>query len=848
MLLAITVYMILFDAWSIGVFLLLLIPIALSLYEIVRRNRLLVVEVNMRRQAEAALAESERRYRELVESANSIILRFDMDGRITFINEYAETFFGYRREELIGRQVVGTIVPESADSGRNFWFMIEDILVRPEKYHQNENENTRKDGRRVWVNWTNRLVKDEAGRPNGILAVGNDVSERKEAQRKRQEAAERYRAIFRYSPTPLSVTTRDQGKFLEVNEALCRMTGYRPDELLGRTVNELNMWEDFADRRKAVAAMREQGELHDFQTRFLRKSGEAFPALLSIFPIQFEDLDCMINMIVDISEREAVERALRASEARLLEAQQIARVGNWHYEVKTGQAYWSKTAAEIYGFSDVDRLPLGWKHEALVHPDDLALVKANIDLAWRTGSPLDFEYRIVLPDQTIRHIHSLARCQMDETGQVLAASGTIQDISDRKKVEEEKVRLESQLRQVQKMEAIGTLAGGIAHDFNNTLTAIIGFTELALLETTEGSSPQNHLKFVLKAGERAKDLVGQILSFSRRTEEERAPVDLQSLVKEALRFIRASLPVTITIKDNYTAEERVVLADPTQIHQLLMNLCTNAAHAMREKGGLLEISLENTEVDENMAGRYIEVKPGSYLRLSVRDTGQGMSREIMDRIFDPFFTTKAPGEGTGLGLAVVHGIVRNHDGAIKVYSEPGHGSVFHIYLPLVEGEAVADRSALALAMPGGSERILFVDDEEMIVVLYQEILEFIGYRVTGCTSSLEALEAFKSGPDNFDLVITDQTMPNLTGLELAKRLLKIRPDVPIILCTGFSHQVSAEMALSRGIKRFLMKPLVVRDLSRVIRAVLDENDKNGRMKARAQDEPNDAEKPGPQPR
>lgn len=381
--------------------------------------------------------------------------------------------------------------------------------------------------------------------------------------------------------------------------------------------------------------------------------------------------------------------------------------------------------------------------------------------------------------------------------------------------------LETQLRQVQKMEAIGTLAGGIAHDFNNILAAIMGYTEMALYDVPEGTAGRRNLEQVLKAGYRGKDLVKQIITFSRRSEQERRSMRVSPIVKEALKLLRASLPTTIDIRQNIETQSGMVLADPTQIHQVLMNLCSNAAYAMREKGGVLGVSLVDADIDSDGADpSYPDLHPGAYLKLTVSDTGHGIDRAIMERIFDPFFTSKKPGEGTGMGLAVVHGIVKSYGGAIVVDSEPGKGSRFDVFLPRIEGDFFPEADSAA-PMPTGKERILFVDDEEDLVDMVQQMLERLGYSVAAKTNSLEALELFKAQPDQFALVITDQTMPHMTGADLAKELMRIRPDIPIILCTGFSEVISAEEAKALGIREFVMKPFATREIAEITRRVLD---------------------------
>jgi signal transduction histidine kinase/DNA-binding response OmpR family regulator len=386
--------------------------------------------------------------------------------------------------------------------------------------------------------------------------------------------------------------------------------------------------------------------------------------------------------------------------------------------------------------------------------------------------------------------------------------------------EMERKRLETQLRQAQKMQAIGTLAGGIAHDFNNILSAILGYTELALGDVEQGSTVWHDLQGTLTAGRRARDLVQQILAFCRQTERARTSIPLHWLVEEALVLLRAALPSIITIRPIIDRNAGAVLADPTQMQQVLINLCTNAAYAMREAGGVIEVRLEPIEIAADAPAISPELKAGPYVRLTVQDTGHGMEPEILERILEPFFTTKSMGEGTGMGLAVVHSIIANHGGAITVESAPGQGSTFVVYLPRHDSPDTVALPARE-SMVGGHERILFVDDEAALVHVGRATLQRLGYQVVVCASSSEALETFRTAPGALDLVVTDRTMPVLTGEALVRELRQIRPDIPIILCTGFSHPVTPEQLRALRVDAFLMKPVMAHEWARVIRQVLE---------------------------
>jgi signal transduction histidine kinase/ActR/RegA family two-component response regulator len=381
-------------------------------------------------------------------------------------------------------------------------------------------------------------------------------------------------------------------------------------------------------------------------------------------------------------------------------------------------------------------------------------------------------------------------------------------------------RVETQLRQSQKMEALGTLSGGIAHDFNNILAAIIGFTELIKDRLPKDTKENHYARRILEAAIRGRELIHQMMAFSRQTEHQKKPVHISSIIRESVKLLRATLPATIEVEVNLGGESATILGNPVQIQQVLMNLCTNAAFAMREQGGLLAISLSDTHIsreDRNPHG----IEPGSYVKLAVRDTGTGIPVEIRDRIFDPFFTTKGVGEGTGLGLSVVLGIVKEFHGYITVESENGTGSTVEVYFPGIPDEEDADALDAAMAIPGGCERILFVDDEEALVEMGNELLTDLGYDVTCRMISRESLALFTYDPSRFDLVVTDQTTLDMTGIQLAKELIAMRPDLPVVLCTGFSQAVTRESAAAAGVKGFVMKPLTKEELARAIRRVLD---------------------------
>jgi signal transduction histidine kinase/CheY-like chemotaxis protein len=433
-----------------------------------------------------------------------------------------------------------------------------------------------------------------------------------------------------------------------------------------------------------------------------------------------------------------------------------------------------------------------------------------------------FEVRQYKKDGSVFDVEISTSWLFDERGEIVGLQGSTRDISARKRMEENRARLESQLLLAQKMEAIGTLAGGIAHDFNNILSAIMGYMELFRKAIHDRPDAQKDVEEVLKATNRAKELVQQILTFSSHADQVKKPIRMIPVIEEGIRFLRASLPSHIEIRSRLNVISDLIMADATQIHQLLMNLGTNAGHAMRETGGVLEIGLEEVYMDHEDVARFPLLAGGRHLKLTIRDTGHGIRNEDLEKIFDPYFTTKEKGEGTGLGLAVVHGIVRDHQGEIRVYSEIDWGTVFEIYLPLEERRTEEEREmGEEGALVGGNERILFIDDEAVLAHLGKELLEGLGYTVFAETEPLKAIAEFRKDIHAYDLVITDKTMPVMNGFDVAREIRGIRADVPIILCSGFQYREDLEKISTLSITHFISKPIRINELCKAIRDSLD---------------------------
>jgi PAS domain S-box-containing protein len=517
------------------------------------------------------------------------------------------------------------------------------------------------------------------------------------------------------------------------------------------------------------------------------------------------------ELIKEVDERKRVASALKESEERYRIA--IEHSNDGVAIVKEEQySFVNQKFVDIFGYNqprDLVEKPIS----LVFHPDDSQQVtEYNRRMQQSEPAPSRYECKGLRKDKRTIHLEiSAARTVFQDDPVSLMF---LRDVTHRK-------HLENQLKQAQKLEAIGTLAGGIAHDFNNIIGIIMGCTELSLLSVSKEDTTHRHLRQILNASQRAADLVKQILTFSRQRDPEKRALQIGTVVKEVIKMLRASLPATIEIKQNISPDAGMVFADPTQIHQVLMNLCTNAAHSMRKNGGILNVMLANVDLTLEDVKKCVDIDPGAYVKLTISDTGTGMDHSVIERIFDPYFTTKKAGEGTGLGLAVVHGIISQNRGAIEIQSEPGIGSTFHVLIPRIESEKDVGPKKDFGELPRGSETILFVDDEEGLVDLAKNMLEYLGYQVITSTSSIEALKLFMEGPDRFDLIITDMTMPHMTGDKLSEEMLRIKPDIPIIICTGFSEMISEDKAKSLGIRDYILKPLIMNRLAESVRNALD---------------------------
>jgi PAS domain S-box-containing protein len=615
------------------------------------------------------------------------------------------------------------------------------------------------------------------------------------------------------------------GNFTFFNYSVCRILGYSPSKMPGMNNR------DYMDEKNAKKVFEtfnrvyETGEpARGFDWEIIKEDGARghVDASVTLITDEAGNRIGFRGIARDITERIQAEKDLRESEEKYRQLVNHAPAGIYEVDLTKGK---------LVSVNDVMSEYTGYSKNELLNMSTLDFLtpESQEQMTDRIARLMNgenvygsVEYKARKKDGREFWMLVDARYFCDKNGNPTRAMVVAHDITDRKRAQEEKSRLEDQLQQAQKMEAIGTLAGGIAHDFNNILSVIIGYTELILMNGNVHAEVRQNLKEIFNASKHARDMVKQILAFSRQSKQERKPIQAAHIVKEAIKMLRASLPTTILIQQQIEKDTGIIEADPTQIHQVLMNLCTNAAHAMDGKDGVMQIRLSNVELNHSTPEMVPGLKPGSYLKLSVSDTGHGIAPEDYEKIFDPYFTTKKKEEGTGLGLAVVQGIVKSHNGAVTVESEVGKGTAFHVYLPAIKRKLETEEE-ISAPLPMGHERILLVDDEQPLVEIGKQMLQRLGYTVSTRTSSIEALELFRTNPHRFDLVITDIVMPNMTGEKLAEKMMEIRSDIPVILCTGYSEKITRKHASEMGIQSLLMKPLVMYDLATSVRQALSAN-------------------------
>jgi PAS domain S-box-containing protein len=787
-----------------------------------------------RRRSDDALRQSEERYRRLVDLAPDAVFIVQA-GRVLFVNPAGVRLLGAQdATEVIGRTVADLVHP---DELRAVLSRIDEVLEGQRATVFQERRYTRFDGTPVDVEVAATLYPDPGG--PAIQIILRDITERKRAESVSRESEERFRQIAESIDEVFWITPPDKNQMIYVSPAYEKIWGRSCSDLYVNPRNWLAAIHPDDRDRVIHAALTKQSEgTYDEEYRIVRPDGGERWIRDRAFPLRDGDgtIYRVVGLAEDITDRKLVESEIRALSEQL-EARVVERTVQLRDANEALRKADSRQRALLNAIPDVvfrihrdgtfldfsaphgdtllppDRI-IGSNLASAAIPDEVRVgLTSAIERALDAGTVVPMEYALAADGSTRQFEARIVRSGPDE---VVA---TVRDITGRKSAEAHRERLEQQLRQSQKMEAIGTLAGGIAHDFNNILTAILGYTELLRAQVRGQTGVEERLAEITKAGARAKDLVSQILTFSRRQEHTRTTMSLGPAIEEALKLLRAAIPATIEIDAQVDPDLPPVLADATQIHQVVMNLAANAAAAMAGGPGRLTVRCGAVELDAAGAAD-AGLSPGPFVRLLIEDSGCGMAPEVMERIFDPFFTTKGPGEGTGLGLSVVHGIVKAHEGAILVDSRVGVGTAFRMYFPALTEPEPSGARPRARTIAGRGEHVLTVDDEPALVELLRDQLQTLGYRVTAHVSPVEALADFLSRPLDFDVILTDLTMPGMSGADLAERILKVRPDLPIVMATGYGHVMSEDRAREIGLRPLLFKPFSMAALGDAIQDAL----------------------------
>ena len=655
-----------------------------------------------------------------------------------------------------------------------------------------------------------------------VVALEQEFEKRRKAEKELRQAEDKYRSLTNNVNVGLYRNTVGvTGKFLEANPTIVDMFGYRTkEEFLG--VNVSDLYKNSDDRKNYNAKMLKNGAVKNEELQLVKKDGTAFVGSISAVVVKDENGEVKYydGIIEDITEQKRVLMELRKSEERFRSVYETAPLAFVVWDKNTRVVDWNKKAEDIFKWSKWEVIGKSF-FDFLIpeagRPKVEDIVSSLLNgtlLSHSTDENLTKDGEIIICDWNNSALH-------DGEGNVIGAISLGLDITERKRAEAEREKLQATLNQAQKMEAIGILAGGIAHDFNNILSSIFGYSQLAEIHIDTPEKARQHIGQVIKGAQRATALIKQILTLSRKSEYKKQPLSVFTVLKETLKLLRSSIPTTIEIKANIFSRASI-MADPTQVHQVIMNLCTNAYQAMNETGGILTLGLDEVDISKDSLPD-LNMLPGRYLKLEVSDTGHGIDKKTLERIFDPYFTTKEIGKGTGLGLAVVDAVIKEHNGYIIPRSEVGQGSTFEVFWPIIEKASFPSiEEKEKIELPAGTERIMIVDDEKDILDVLQAILGRQGYQIAAFSDGASALETFARNPDQFDLIITDMTMPHMTGDALSAEILKIRKDIPIIFCTGYHETFTEDIARDIGISRYVLKPVSGQELSVLIREILDE--------------------------
>ena len=801
-------------------------------------------DITFRKATELTIREREKRYRAIMENAYDLIIEVDASAKFLYVSPNFQEILGYAPPALLGTSIFSLVHPD--DRAMVVKEFTEGMLVlgAGRSIYRYRHQN----GAYRWLESTGRVFHTTCGDIRGVI-VTRDITDRKKSEKALEAIVQGTVApgspnFFKNLVHQLAEALQVPMVFLaeRVEESFPIVQGvafWYTDHFEEKF--EYNCLEGpcekvfeghpvyFSQGVQAQFPKNPTVKTLDIEsycgTPLFNSEGKIVGnlAIMDLKPLSLNAQDQSLLKIFAARagaelERKRAQDALQDSEERYRALYDEAPLMYFTVDVDLKILSVNQFGAKMLEYEREDLV--GQSVKMVVDPEDQELFCHEIEECFISVNQASQKiFRKVKKDGTRLWVRETSRSIVGPNQEPMLLL-SCEDISEQKRVEVALAQSEKQLRHTQKMEAIGTLAGGIAHDFNNILGAILGYSELALTQAKEQPKLTSYLGEVLTAGHRAKELVRQILAFSRQSDQEREAVDLNKVVEEALKMVRATLPTTIEIRSTLARDSAVVFADATQMHQVIMNLCANAEFFMRKTGGELILNIRSIDLTEDSSQAFPDLKPGTYLQLIIQDSGQGMSPQVLERIFEPFFTTKGLGEGTGLGLAVVHGIIVGHGGHIAASSVVGHGTTFTVLLPRLD-VVLPDQISNAVEWPQGKGKVLFVDDEDVLARWGEQVLTHLGYTVVTKTNPHEAVALFHKHPDQFDVVVTDQTMPTMSGEALAKALLEIRHDIPIVLCTGFSHTMSKEKANQLGLKGFLMKPVNGAGLAKTLKDVLE---------------------------
>jgi len=775
--------------------------------QVALRTESLEAEIGERKKTEEALSESEQRYRRIVETANEGIWAMDRDFRTTFVNRHMAEMLGYAPAEMLGRTVHSFMFEE--DLGDHQGRM---NLRRQGQGDTYERRFVNKDGGTLWTVASATPLIDAEGRFDGSFAMFADITELKQAEEELRESEEKFSKVFHYAPVLITLSNMDDGTYLDVNQTFSEVSGFSRGEAIGRTSVDLG-WISREDRMRLIEEMQAHGSVRGMDLKLLTKDKREIYCIYNGEFIQTKNLRLLLSIALDITERKRAERSLRESEesSRLLIEQAPIGIGIMQDGVLTQV---NPQFLKVFGYDSMLEV-LGLPVEEFYSPEDRSLITQRCKDRL-LGKPLPVHYEVRgLKKNGESFDLEVWPTVVDYYGKP-AILTFCADTTETKS-------LRSQLLQAQKMEAIGTLAGGVAHDFNNLLQVASGYSELLLNDKSPDHPDYDKLHTINATAKRGADLVKRLMVFSRKGDTKLRALDLNHEVTQIKKLLDRTIPKMIAIELSLQGDLPVINADPVQVEQILLNLAINAKDAMPESGGKLTIETRNVTLDEEYCRVHLEAKPGQYVMISVSDTGHGMTQETVQHIFEPFFTTKGVGKGTGLGLAMVYGIMKHHEGFINCYSEIGHGTTFRIYFPVVSKE-IAENLELDSAVPsGGSATILLVDDEEFLCDIGSQILTRAGYTVLTTTNARDALDLYRNQRSDISLVLLDLIMPEMGGKECFQELVNINPQVRVILSSGFLSDGTTEEARVFGVRGLVEKPYNMRQLLGMVRDVLDED-------------------------